>query len=86
MEKYEAKKKLSKNYFYSYQCDKGEMPKPENLKGISVVFFDGYHPTGDMGWMEQETICHLTPGTTLPILVKIAAGFDLNGSESQASD
>lgn len=59
MEKYEAKKKLSQNYFYSYQCDKGEMPKPENLKGISVVFFDGYHPTGDMGWMEQETICPL---------------------------
>ena len=35
------------------------MPKSENLKGVSVVFFDGYHPTGDMGWMEQETICPL---------------------------
>ena len=59
MKKYEKFDKKSQNYFYSYQCDKGEMPSKDNLKGVSVVFFDGYVPTGDIEWIENEIICPL---------------------------
>ena len=58
-EKYEEMEKLSQNYFYSYQCDAEEMPNKENLKGVSVVFFDRYIPNGDIQWMEKEIICPL---------------------------
>jgi hypothetical protein len=57
---FEQIKKKSNNYFYSYQCDKGEIPLQENLLDSSVLFYDCYKPEG--GGMEQidkSIICPL---------------------------
>ena len=59
LKKYQDISKKSQNYFFSYQCDKNEMPPTENLKGVSVVFFDGYKPKGEIDWMEEEVVCPL---------------------------
>jgi hypothetical protein len=59
MEKFEEISKLSSNYFYSYQSAKGEVPSAENLKNISVVFFDRYKPHGEWNHIEKETVCPL---------------------------
>ena len=64
-EKYESLKKKSLNYFYSYQCDRLEMPSPTNLSGVSVVFFDGYKPKGDIGWLKPEVLCPLNTRTDI---------------------
>lgn len=57
--RYEGMRKQSSNYFFSYQCDKDEMPKEENLSGVSVLFFDKYEPHGKWRWIPKEIICPL---------------------------
>jgi len=57
--KMESLPKLTKNLFYSYQCDKEEMPNIENLTGVSVLFFDKYEPHGKWRWINKEIICPL---------------------------
>jgi len=57
--RYEALPRQSQNYFYSYQCDKGEVPSLDKLEGVSVVFFDGYKPPGDYAHLEKAVICPL---------------------------
>jgi hypothetical protein len=52
-------KPKSKNFFFSYQCDKGEVPEPANLEGIAVLFFDSYQPTCDLQRFIPETVCPL---------------------------
>jgi hypothetical protein len=56
---FERLKKLSPNYFYSYQCDRGAEPTPEDLKGVSVVFYDCYKPPARLPEVELEIICPL---------------------------
>ena len=57
--KFEKLKKQSPNYFYSYQCDRGEQPSPEDLRGVSVVFYDNYKPPIRLPEVELEIICPL---------------------------
>jgi hypothetical protein len=57
--KFEQMPKLSQNLFFSYQCDKDEMPKEQNLEGVSVLFFDKYEPHGKWNWISKEIICPL---------------------------
>ncbi|MDB4806020.1 hypothetical protein OAG84_03425 [Akkermansiaceae bacterium] len=56
---FEELSKLTKNYFYSYQCDKGEEPTPEELEGISVVFYDCYKPPAQLPQVDKDIICAL---------------------------
>ena len=58
-EQFESMPKKTKNYFYSYQCDKDEMPSKENLNGVSVLFFDKYEPHGRWEWIAKEILCPL---------------------------
>lgn len=51
--------RLSENYFFSYQADKGEIPSFENLKHVSVLFFDTYKPTTDLQPYPADIICPL---------------------------
>jgi hypothetical protein len=54
-----ALKPKSRNYFFSYQCDKGEVPPLENLQHVAVMFFDNYQPTTDLKQFPQEIVCPL---------------------------
>jgi len=54
-----AQKPRSKNFFFSYQCDKGEVPPLQNLKHVSVLFFDNYQPTTDLKKIPAEVVCPL---------------------------
>lgn len=56
---FERLKKLTPHYFYSYQCDRGEQPSAEELKGVSVVFYDNYKPPIRLPEVEMEIICPL---------------------------
>ncbi len=57
--KFEKIKKRSSNYFYSYQCDKGEVFQAQNLSGSSVIFFDYYKLAGDLPKINKSIICPL---------------------------
>jgi hypothetical protein len=52
-------KPSSRNFFFSYQCDANEAPSLENLKGISVLFFDNYKPVGDIDIYDADIVCPL---------------------------
>lgn len=52
-------KPRSRNYFFSYQCDKGEAPEPQKLDGIAVLFFDAYKPTCSLDRYAPEIVCPL---------------------------
>lgn len=54
-----ALKPKSRNYFFSYQCDKGEVPPLTNLQHVAVMFFDNYQPTTDLKRFPQEIVCPL---------------------------
>jgi hypothetical protein len=56
---FESMPKKTKNYFFSYQCDKDEMPSKENLEGVSVLFFDRYELHGQWKLISKEIICPL---------------------------
>lgn len=56
---FEQLKKLTTNYFYSYQCDRGEEPSPQDLKDVSVVFYDCYKPPAQLPRVRKEIICPL---------------------------
>ncbi len=47
------------NYFFSYQCDAGEVPPLENLKNVAVLFFDNYRPTTDLAQYPADVVCPL---------------------------
>jgi hypothetical protein len=49
----------SRNYFFSYQCDKGEVPPLKNLQHVAVMFFDNYQPTTDLKQFPKEIVCPL---------------------------
>jgi len=49
----------SKNIFFSYQCDAGEVPKAKNLNGVSVLFFDNYEATTDLRAYDADVVCPL---------------------------
>ncbi len=50
---------ISDNYFFSYQCEPGEMPPTDRLAHVSVLFFDNYEPTGDMSQLRAAIVCPL---------------------------
>ena len=50
---------LSKNYFFSYQCEADEVPSPQVLSKVSVLFFNDYHFTCDPKTLPSEIICPL---------------------------
>ncbi len=56
---FEKLRKKSTNYFYSYQCDRGEEPSAAELAGVSVVFYDRYQPPLTLPKVENEIICPL---------------------------
>ena len=49
----------SRNYFFSYQCEPGEMPDPQRLGHAAVLFFDNYEPSGSLKRFEKEIVCPL---------------------------
>ena len=57
--KFESLRKKSTNYFYSYQCDRGEEPDASQLKGISVLFYDCYKPPLRFPRIQNDVICPL---------------------------
>ncbi len=52
-------KPRSQNHFFSYQCDRDEVPDAAGLEGIAVLFFDSYKPTGDVRKYRREVVCPL---------------------------
>lgn len=52
-------KPRTSNYFFSYQCDVGEIPPLENINAVSVLFFDNYKPTTDLATLPEEVVCPL---------------------------
>lgn len=52
-------KPMSKNYFFSYQCEPGELPEPERLGQAAVLFFDNYRPSGSVTRYTSEIVCPL---------------------------
>ena len=62
---FEKSKKLTSNYFYSYQCDRGEEPTATDLKGVSVVFYDNYKPPERFPKVRKEIICPLNTETDI---------------------
>lgn len=52
-------KPRSRNFFFSYQCDRDEVPNPKNLQGVAVLFFDSYKPTCSLERYEAEIVCPL---------------------------
>jgi hypothetical protein len=64
-EAFEQLPKKTTNYFYSYQCDKGEHPGAAQLEGISVLFYDWYKPPANYPDIEDEVICPLNKETDI---------------------
>ena len=58
-EKFIQLKPRSTNYFFSYQCEPGELPPPDRLGHAAVLFFDNYHPTGNLDRYKKEIVCPL---------------------------
>ena len=54
-----AKNPKSRNYFFSYQCDKDEKPPLKNLEHTAVMFFDGYKPTIPLKDLPAPIVCPL---------------------------
>ena len=49
----------STRYFFSYQCEPGEVPAVRLLEHVSVLFFDNYEPTCDLRQFRAGTVCPL---------------------------
>jgi hypothetical protein len=49
----------SNRFFFSYQCEPGEVPEQKCLKHVSVLFFDNYEPTCDLKQFRTGTVCPL---------------------------
>ena len=58
-EKFIQLKPRSANYFFSYQCEPGELPPHDRLGNAAVLFFDNYHPAGNLDGYEKEIVCPL---------------------------
>ena len=58
-------KPKSPNYFFSYQCDKDEIPDANQLLHVSVLFFDNYAPTTDLKHYDAEVVCPLNVATDI---------------------
>ncbi len=58
-EKFIQLKPRSANYFFSYQCEPGELPPANMLGNAAVLFFDNYHPTGSVEGYRKEIVCPL---------------------------
>jgi len=55
----------SSQYFFSYQCEPGEVPEIKQLENVSVLFFDNYDPTCDLRQFRAEIICPLNERTQI---------------------
>ena len=55
----------SSQYFFSYQCEPGEVPEIKQLEHVSVLFFDNYDPTCDLRQFPAEIICPLNERTQI---------------------
>lgn len=58
-------KPRTSNYFFSYQCDAGEVPPLENLRDVAVLFFDNYNPTADLKQYPAEVVCPLNTASDI---------------------
>ncbi len=54
-----ACKPRSRNYFFSYQADAGEVPNAESLKGIAVLFFNNYETGANLSDFTPKVVCPL---------------------------
>lgn len=52
-------KPRSSNYFFSYQCEPGELPDAKKVGQSAVLFFDNYQISGDTARYASEIICPL---------------------------
>ena len=52
-------KPRTSNYFFSYQCDAGEIPPLEKINAVSVLFFDNYKPTTNLTTFPKDVVCPL---------------------------
>jgi len=52
-------KRRSRNFFFSYQCESGELPDPQRLGHAAVLFFDNYNSSGGLKRFDKEIICPL---------------------------
>jgi hypothetical protein len=52
-------KPRSANYFFSYQCESGELPPYDRLGHAAVLFFDNYRPAGNLYVYTKEIVCPL---------------------------
>jgi hypothetical protein len=51
--------------FFSYQVDKGEPVTGDHLRGVSVLFYDGYHPSTIDGSIEPAVVCPLNTAESI---------------------
>jgi hypothetical protein len=58
-------KPRTSNYFFSYQCDDGEVPPLENLENVAVLFFDNYKPTTDLAQYRADVVCPLNTASDI---------------------
>lgn len=58
-EAFESLRPRSTNYFFSYQCDRGEEPSPHQLGGISVLFYHCYKPPERLPRVAKGVVCPL---------------------------
>lgn len=47
------------NFFFSYQCEADEVPAPQALSKVSVLFFNDYKPTCEPATLPAAIICPL---------------------------
>lgn len=52
-------KPLSSNFFFSYQCEADEVPTPQVLAQVSVLFFNDYKFTCDEAALPTDIVCPL---------------------------
>ena len=52
-------KPQSSNYFFSYQCEADEVPSPQVLSKVSVLFFNDYKLTCDPETLPAAIVCPL---------------------------
>ncbi len=55
----------SARYFFSYQCEPGEVPEVKHLEHVSVLFFDNYEPTCDLEQFRAGVVCPLNERTQI---------------------
>lgn len=65
MGQFEREKPASGNYFFSYQCARGEVPAGKYLRGVAVLFFDNNQPTCNLDSLPSDVVCPLNAASSI---------------------